>query len=449
MRIAFFTDTYYPEVNGIVTSILNMTNKLARRGHRIIIFCPKYKGLKEQKLHRNITVRRSFAVPLMTYSDVRIALPNHVKIARELKRFNPDVLHLHTPGLFSVSAIISSKILHKPLVGTFHTLVTEQLNYLSLRNAFMNGSINKFIRQLKRLNTILKKIRRKPPESVEDNIDRLKKNWFVRKLGRTKSKVISSIQKMVSKEKEWNLQTKKMLVWKLLRTVYGQCDITTTPSPSLVKELKIHMIPSRIVYLSNGLDFSLFERKKKNLHTKNIITAGRVSYEKNTDIIVKSMPHILKRHPSATLTIVGDGPALNSLNELTTKLSIEKNVKFTGMVKYKKISEWYLKSDIFATASTMETQGLTILEAMYSGLPAVGVRKYAIPDWIKEGKNGHIVPPGSPEKMAQAITDLLDKPAKAEKYGREAAKTAEKHDIDLIIPKLEELYASLVKKQSI
>ncbi|MBW2968056.1 glycosyltransferase, partial [Candidatus Woesearchaeota archaeon] len=202
MRIAYFTDTYYPEVNGIVTSILKSSERLALRGHKIMIFCPKYaKDNKVPKLHKNIKVVRSFSLPLITYEDVRISWPNHASILRKVRRFKPDVIHMHTPGPVSGAAIICSTLLRKPLVGTFHTLVTEQLDYASFRNLPPVARMKAMLRYMKNLTGILDRMPgRTGGKSRHSYTRRLK--WLAGKIGEMKirnRKVSSVIKRQIKK----------------------------------------------------------------------------------------------------------------------------------------------------------------------------------------------------------------------------------------------------------
>ena len=83
--------------------------------------------------------------------------------------------------------------------------------------------------------------------------------------------------------------------------------------------------------------------------------------------------------------------------ELARKLKINKEVDFTGPIDHKKLRGIYNSHDIFVTASTIETEGLVILEAMACGLPVIGVKKLAVPDIVIHDKNGYVVGPGKEE----------------------------------------------------
>lgn len=451
MKIAFFTDTYHPGVDGVVVSILKMSDRLAKRGHKILIFCPRYPKNNRIKTHKNITVQRSASISAPTYKNIQLASPNMINIIKELKRFNPDIIHMHSPGPMCAPAIIGSWMLKRPLVGTFHTLITEQMTYLSPKRLPQAEYINRLISYLKGLKTLMKTYdhaKKRWTYSLVSLKDFLKR-WKMESVADSPKNMFNAIKKRWLKQKKKSFRISQSTLWRLLRIAYSFCNITTTPSPRLVKELKKQKMRGKIIYLSNGLDFSVFRQKKTyRKDKKQIITVGRVSYEKNIDVMIKSLKYVIKQYPDVIFTIIGDGPAEKDLKALTKRLNLEKNVNFTGRLPYDKLSRWYSESAVYASASTMETQGLTILEAMYCGLPIVGVNKYAIPDWVHTDENGYIVPTFNPKKMGEAIIKLLDDKKRREEFGKRSALIAEEHDVNKIVKEVEKMYASIIKKNS-
>jgi len=124
MKIAFFTDTYYPQINGVVSSIELFAKQLRKRGHEVHIFCP------------DGTCRKKYIHPLVSsefnnYSEYRIGLPN-LKIIKEIKKINPHLIHIHSPFSVGVTGMSIAKILKIPIVTTYHTLLSEYFNYISL-----------------------------------------------------------------------------------------------------------------------------------------------------------------------------------------------------------------------------------------------------------------------------------------------------------------------------
>lgn len=127
MRIAFFTDTYEPQKNGVVTSINLFKEELERQGHKVLIFCPRSKELAGRK---DVVQFRS--VPFKPYPEYRLAMPSPAVVTK-LRRFGPDVVHVHSPGPIGLSAISAAKLLRIPVVFTYHTDLYEYQDYVPFK----------------------------------------------------------------------------------------------------------------------------------------------------------------------------------------------------------------------------------------------------------------------------------------------------------------------------
>jgi glycosyltransferase involved in cell wall biosynthesis len=122
-------------------------------------------------------------------------------------------------------------------------------------------------------------------------------------------------------------------------------------------------------------------------------------------------------------------------------------ITFTGWEKRENLGRVYRGHDVFVTASTMETQGLVVLEAMASGLAVVGVNKFAVGDIVRSGKNGYLVRPGDYVGMAVKMVKILREVKLKADLGREARKTAEGHDIGETVKKIRNLYLVVMEKR--
>ena len=124
MKIAIFTDSFTPQVNGVVTATVSLITHLADKGHLIYVIAPKYKNVKEFD-YKNVKVIRVPSVPAFFYPEFRINIPLRLKILKYLKKENIDLIHFQTPLTIGLQGIIISKMMKVPLVGTFHTLITH------------------------------------------------------------------------------------------------------------------------------------------------------------------------------------------------------------------------------------------------------------------------------------------------------------------------------------
>jgi glycosyltransferase involved in cell wall biosynthesis len=244
------------------------------------------------------------------------------------------------------------------------------------------------------------------------------------------------------------------MTWRYTNFVYNKCDVVTTPSQMMRKELKKHGVHSPIKVISNGVDLSIFHKvssakaiKKFRLKNGYLIHFGRISYEKNIEVVLRSFKTVIKSHPSYQLVIAGKGPALMNLRKESRKLGINKNVKFTGFVRDDELVGLLSYAKAFATASTIETQGLAILEAMACGLPVVGADKMAIPELIQNEKNGFLVEPGDYRKMGICLLKLIENNRGVEKMGKNSLAMAKKHSLENAVSELENLYLKQIKFQ--
>lgn len=125
MNIAIFTDAFPPMTDGVVITIINSSKELVRRGHKIKIFAPKIKGVEKFKktlADFEIVFYKSMNTP---NEEVKLSAVYLPKTLRELKKFKADIVHFHSPSMVGMEGIIAAKILHIPLVATFHTFLAD------------------------------------------------------------------------------------------------------------------------------------------------------------------------------------------------------------------------------------------------------------------------------------------------------------------------------------
>ncbi len=410
MKIAIFTDTFLPKIDGVAISIHQFTNILANKGHEFVICAPKYKDEnKDFELHPNIKVIRFKNAPLPSYPDVKIVLPSRKKIKEAITKFGAEMIHLHTPGLLGQYALWTSKYYKIPLIGTYHTLISEQEMYISLYRLL--------------------------------NIDKLM-DYFI--LGK---KIKKNLEKL---EKKTTSPIKKALLWKYNNIFYEACDVIISPTELIRQELINKGVKRTIEVISNGIDFSMFSGTPKEItnHPPRLLHVGRIAYEKNCDVLLKAFFEIKKELPKAKLEIYGDGPALKSLKEEAKSLGIFDSVIFHGFVSRSELPKIYPLYDIFLTASTMETQGLVVLEAMSCGLPCVGVNSFALPELIQNDVNGYAVEPGDYQTIAKKTIEILTNKEKYKKFSENSIQIAKTHDVYECANKLENLYKRILEKNN-
>jgi glycosyltransferase involved in cell wall biosynthesis len=169
--------------------------------------------------------------------------------------------------------------------------------------------------------------------------------------------------------------------------------------------LALGVKPGKISIISNAVNLSSFhpsDEKKLNI----ILFVGNLTESKGIEYLIEAMPTVLQRIKNYRLTIIGDGPQRRKLEKLAQTLGIQEYIDFIGSQPQTVVSEWMQKSKIFVLPSIYEGFGIVLLEALASGLPVVGTQVGGIKDIITP-EVGALVPPASPESLANAILDIL------------------------------------------
>jgi 1,2-diacylglycerol 3-alpha-glucosyltransferase len=136
MRIAFFTDTYLPQRDGVVTAILNLRRELEKNGHEVFIFTPGTKKQKEE--NKDKMVHYFTSAVFKPYPDYRIALFPFISAVKLVQEMHIDIVHSHGIATTGLAAIQCSQKLKIPAVASFHTMVHKATYYLSQNPSLKN-----------------------------------------------------------------------------------------------------------------------------------------------------------------------------------------------------------------------------------------------------------------------------------------------------------------------
>jgi glycosyltransferase involved in cell wall biosynthesis len=141
---------------------------------------------------------------------------------------------------------------------------------------------------------------------------------------------------------------------------------------------------------------------------------------------------------------VGDGKQLASIKALAGHKGLQDHLVFTG---FRRDVGWFLKnSDLFVLASKKEGLGTSILDAEAAGLAVIGTDAGGIPEVIRHGENGLIVPRQNPEALSHAILSLLRDDEKRKEFGKKSLDLVRNFDIGLTVEKHIGLYEEILKK---
>src|SRR5712692_3676234 len=208
--------------------------------------------------------------------------------------------------------------------------------------------------------------------------------------------------------------------------------------------------PEKFVTIHSGIDLAYFrsvhvdpavKRKELGLPPDGAIvgTVGRLVPIKGLEWLLKAAPRVLAEFPQACFVIIGEGPLLGELKELTSRLGIGLRVMFLGARE--DVPECLATLDLFVLPSLNEGMGRVLLEAMAVGCPVVATRVGGIPDIVADGTNGLLVPPRDERARGEAILTLLRDRSRRAAYGEAARRHVDgRFDIETMVRNIERLY---------
>ena len=154
------------------------------------------------------------------------------------------------------------------------------------------------------------------------------------------------------------------------------------------------------------------------MNTLVLITVGRLVYAKAHEVIIASMPAVLKEFPNAKLEIYGDGVLRADLQAQIKRLGLSNSIKLPGQTD--DVARHLAAADVFILSSRSEGLPIALLEAMSAGLPCIATQVEGVDEVLTEGKHGLTVPVENPEALAQAILQLLRDPEARKRMGAAA-----------------------------
>ncbi len=327
MKIAYFTDTYLPNNDGVVTCLLNYRRGLEKRGHEVFIFTPGTKKQKQENKDKNVYYFTSAS--FKPYPDYRLALFPFKSARKLVREMDVDLIHSHGIATTGLAAIDCARNLKIPLIASFHTMVPSATHYLTSRQ-----NLQKFL------------------ESFSWKYLR----WY------------------------YNFFEKVLVPSEFTKKILHNEGIDNTL-----------VMPSGINYKFYSKGDGEWIRKRYRIGKKKIVLhVGRVVKEKNLELLINEAQSIINKKPNIVFLIVGKGPAEEHYKNLVTMKGLDEHFIFTGFVPKKELPDYYATADVFAFPSYFDTQGLVALEAMASGLPVVAPAHSGSSDFVEDGKSGYL-----------------------------------------------------------
>ena len=231
-----------------------------------------------------------------------------------------------------------------------------------------------------------------------------------------------------------------------------EMDLVIAPSAGLQRVLVGLGVQSPIVVLPNGIDLEPFRQPGEPRSPEALglapggvilIYVGRLGPEKNLTLLVRAFAGVASAYPEARLLLVGDGPERDNLEDQVSRSGLRGRVGFTGLVEYADLPAYLALADGFVTASVTEVHPLSVIEAMASGLPVLGIASPGIEDTIVDGQTGYLSPDDLPAFTAKMTRLVADRESRVAMSGR-ARQAAEEYAIERTSARQVEYYHKLV-----
>ena len=320
---------------------------------------------------------------LPEYEDQRLFYPPLLEMLRYCYEQGFTRIHSATPGPIGLAALAIARILKLPFCGTYHTQLPQYAQLLT------------------------------GDEAVEE------------------------------------------LTWKFVVWYYDQMDLIYAPSESTRQELIERGIrEEKILLYPRGIDIERFTPEKRNGYYAarygvradiHLLYVGRVSREKNLDILAAAYRKIRAAYPNTHLIVVGDGPYREEMQRRLSDLPCT----FTGTLDGDDLVKAYASADLFLFPSTTDTFGNVVLEAQACGLPVVVSDQGGPVENMLPGKTGLVARGNDVEVFRDAVVSLLESPRRLKTMGLEARRYMQERSFDAAFLQTWESYKTIKPTDSL
>lgn len=335
MKIGIFTDAYEPHISGVTTSIKMLKTALEKMHHEVFIVTA---NLDNNKFIYDDKNRIIYLPGIKTgIYETKLTGIYSKKAMKIIKNWHLDVIHSQTEfGIGYFSRIVAKK-LNLPIVHTYHTLYEDYIHYVT------HGHFNNLAKKL--AIKITKYYCEKKCDELIVPTDKIK-DLFINKYNI--SQPINVIPTGIDIDK-----------FKL--------------TPNIKKEIEN------------------IKKKYKIKDTDFIIgSVGRIAPEKSFDKLLYNIKEMIKVNTNIKVMLVGGGPDLDNLKELTKKLHLEDYVIFTDKVNYDLVPAYFNVFNVIVSFSKTETQGLTIIEGLAASKPTICIEDDSFKAMIEPNYNGYL-----------------------------------------------------------
>lgn len=380
MRVVQFTNNYLPFIGGVPISIDRLRRGLAHLGDTLLIVAPRY---KDQPKNETDVLRVPSLLSMGEKREFRLANIFLARIRRQVRRFRPDIIHLHHPFWLGSLGLFMARTLRVPAIYTYHTRLEHYAHFVPLpgmlfRNLISHALIKRFANKCDGVIV--------PTYSTEE---------YLRMIG--------------------------------------------VKTPTFVQPTGIEF--QRFQEVDDG-DVAELRTRLKLGNEKILISVSRLSNEKNIDFMIDALD-TLRRETDVPfrLLMIGDGHQKDRLQKKIDQLELGDHITLAGSVPPDDMATWYRLGDAFVFASKSETQGMVILEAMAARMPVVAVRSSGIEDVVRHGVNGFKTPEKQDQWRAH-VRQLLEDDTLRQELAEQALAFASDFSVDHFARDVRRIYAT-------
>lgn len=391
MRIGLFTDAYVPSVNGVVTSVEALKKALEKKGH-VVYIVTVGQDSRTYDYDEKEKVLKIPGIPLGIY-DYRMSSFYPIKVINKIKSWDLEIIHSHTELSMGIFARLFAKQYNIPLVHTYHTMYKDYTWYVSRNIKYFDLGCKKAVEYFSKF-------------YCDNTADAF---------------IVPTVK-----------------TYHLFRDEYHY-------------DKDIYIVPT-------GLDASRFYKEnsdklkvlklRHNLGYKRkdfvMLFVGRLAQEKNVpflfDIIEKT------KNKNVKLLIVGYGPDEDKYKKEVKERCLEDRIKFIGKVAWIDMPNYYHVSNAFITASTTETQGLTVIEALAASLPVICIDDDAFKSVVVDNFNGRIFK--DEKECSEIVEELSTNKLELENLTDKAEGSVKKYSLSSFAESVLEVYKVAITKHN-
>ncbi len=385
MRILMFSHGYPPTLSGVTLVVQKIARAMVERGHSVMIVTASEKHLPYRTEDHGVQLERILGIPNPFWWEGPMPIISPGAIRNLADRFKPDIIHTHDNGYQSLVLPMVKWDSSQKLITSCYTLPSFFTQFLK-------------------------------PGELESRIDMMMWKYYLRNLGHYEHVVF--------------------------------CTHTHE------RDFLAHGLSRPTTVISNGVNIERYHPGKEpgeNIETRyhlpqgpRVLSVGRLMKDKRLDLLIKAM-RVVCDAQEAHLIVVGRGSERRHLKTLIQKLHIEPYIHLLGYVPEEDLPALYRACDIFAIPSMVEVQSLPALQAAVTGLPIVAADSAALPELVRQGKNGLLVNPLNSAELGEAILFILSQPEKRHQMGQVSLEIGCAHDERLTFLAYDQFYRELAK----